>query len=332
VRNENWDPETDEYRPAYPDKIVMKFGVDSSVIDQRIIRDSGEDQQAASRDAIQPANLAAVFNDDRLKDRRADVLDAYSYYYAVNMNKLPNLKHRQAIAAALDRAQLIQVAGGKFAGETADGVIKPNLPADYAESGMWTDLLGAEIPDTGDPEYAKQLIEESGEPMPPVRFDYSQTPEHDKEAAAAVTSLEKAGIKVTPNPIEPGQYYSIVFDPEKAGELMWSGWGPDWPNASTVIPELFSQEGGFNLSQVKDDEFDARVLDAKTDTDRDSQSAKWKELNKEAMQQVWAIPTLFARTQTMAGSKVRSASGEDGNVYVWAPYSSWSYADLYVVP
>jgi ABC-type oligopeptide transport system substrate-binding subunit len=99
-----------------------------------------------------------------------------------------------------------------------------------------------------------------------------------------------------------------------------------------VIPELFSQEGGFNLSQVKDDEFDARVLDAKTDTDRDSQSAKWKELNKEAMQQVWAIPTLFARTQTMAGSKVRSASGEDGNVYVWAPYSSWSYADLYVVP
>ena len=55
------------------------------------------------------------------------------------------------------------------------------------------------------------------------------------------------------------QYYSIVFDPEKAGELMWSGWGPDWPNASTVIPELFSQEGGFNLSQVVDDEFDAKV-------------------------------------------------------------------------
>ena len=45
-----------------------------------------------------------------------------------------------------------------------------------------------------------------------------------------------------------------------------------------------------------------------------------------------AIPTLFGRTQTMAGSKVRAASGEGHNVYVWAPYSSWSYADLYVVP
>jgi peptide/nickel transport system substrate-binding protein len=333
VRNENWDPATDDYRGAYPDKIVVKFGLDPTVIDQRIMRDAGDDARTTTfGDSIQAANLAAVFNDPRMADRRTDEFDAYVYYYAVNVSKLPNLKHRQAIAAALDRSQIRTIVGGKYAGELADGVIKPNLPADYAESGMWTDLLGAEIPDTGDPEYAKQLIEESGEPMPPVRFDYSQTPEHDKEAAAAVTSLEKAGIKVTPNPIEPGQYYSIVFDPEKAGELMWSGWGPDWPNASTVIPELFSQEGGFNLSQVKDDEFDARVLDAKTDTDRDSQSAKWKELNKEAMQQVWAIPTLFARTQTMAGSKVRSASGEDGNVYVWAPYSSWSYADLYVVP
>jgi peptide/nickel transport system substrate-binding protein len=330
VRNENWDPESDPYRPAYPDKIVMKFGVDSSVIDQRIIRDSGEDQQAASRDAIQPANLAAVFNDDRLKDRRADVLDAYSYYYAVNMNKLPNLKHRQAIAAALDRAQLIQVAGGKFAGETADGVIKPNLPADYAESGMWTGLLGAEIPDEGDPEYAKQLIEESGEPMPTVQFDYGITPVREKEAAVVVSSLEKAGIKVKPNGIEVGQYYSIVFDPEKAGELMWAGWGPDWPNASTVIPELFTPAGGFNLSQVDDKAFNDEVQTAKENVDRAAQSEQWKELNKKAMEQVWAIPTRFGRSQGIAGSKVKSESGEGGNVYFWSPYTSWPYTDMYV--
>ena len=40
VRNENWDP-SDPYRPAYPDKIVVKFGLDPSVIDQRLIQDSG---------------------------------------------------------------------------------------------------------------------------------------------------------------------------------------------------------------------------------------------------------------------------------------------------
>ena len=78
-----------------------------------------------------------------------------------------------------------------------------------------------------------------------------------------VASLAKAGIKVKPNPIEVGQYYSIVFDPDKAGHIMWAGWGPDWPNASTVIPELFTPAGGFNLSQVDDKDYTAKVQEAK---------------------------------------------------------------------
>jgi len=195
---------------------------------------------------------------------------------------------------------------------------------------MWTGLLGQEIPDSGDPEFAKQLIEESGEPMPEIQFDYGITPTREKEAAVVVSSLEKAGIKVKPNGIEVGQYYSIVFDPEKAGELMWAGWGPDWPNASTVIPELFTPAGGFNLSQVDDKAFSDEVQTAKENVDRAAQSEQWKELNKKAMEQVWAIPTRFGRSQGIAGSKVKSESGEGGNVYFWAPYTSWPYTDMYV--
>lgn len=330
-RNDSWDPESDSYRPAYPDKIVVKFGLDPSVIDQRLIQDSGPDQQTTTLgDSVQSANLAAVFKDDRFKDRRVDEFDAYSYYYAVNVSKLPNLKHRQAIAVALDRAQIRTIQGGTFGGDLADGVIKPNLPDDYAPSGMWTDMFGQEVADTGDPELAKKLIEESGETMPTIQFDYADTPERGKEAASMVASLGKAGIKVKPNPIEAGQYYSIVFDPDKAGEVMWSGWGPDWPNASTVVPELFTPPGGFNLSQVDDKAFSAKVQEAKINTDRAAQAEQWKALNKEAMQNVWAIPTLFGRSQGLAGSKVHSASGENGNLYYWAPFTSWPYADMYL--
>ena len=59
---------------------------------------------------------------------------------------MPNLEHRKAIAVAMDRAQLRTVAGGEYAGDLGDGVIKPNLPADYAPSGMFTGLLGQEVP------------------------------------------------------------------------------------------------------------------------------------------------------------------------------------------
>jgi len=331
VRNENWSQETDDFRGAYPDQIQIKFGIEPAVRDQRIIRESGDDANAtALGDSLDPASLSTIFNDDRYADRRVDALDAYAYYYAVDSQKIPNVKHRQAIAAALDRAQIIKVSGGDFAGEIGDGVIKPNLPQDYAPSGLWTDLLGQEIPDSGDPEYAKQLIEESGEPFPEdFCFNYS-TPTRDDEAAVVKQSLEAAGINVELKPLEAGQYYSIVFDPEKGCPLMWAGWGPDWPNASTIIPELFTQAGGFNLSRVDDKDWEARVQEAKENTDREAQSAQWKELNKEAMQNAWAIPTRFGRSQGIAGSNVKSASGEDGKIYFWGPFTSWPYADLYL--
>jgi len=329
-RNESWDPETDTYRPAYPDKIVVKFGLEASVIDQRMIADSGADQQTLTPDSIEPASLATVFGGDQYAERRTNELDPYVRYIVINTKRVPNLDHRKAIAAALDRKQLQTIAGGDFAGDLGDGVIKPNLPADYAPSGMFESLLGEAIPPEGNPEFAKTLLEQSGEPLETLQYDYPQTPTNDQGAAAIVASLGKVGIKVKPNPIEAGQFYAIVFDPDKEGHLVSAGWGPDWSNASTVIPELFTPSGGFNLSQADDKAFNEKVDVARGETDRDAQSEQWKELNKEAMANVWVVPTRFGREQRLAGSKVKAASGKDGQVYIWAPYGSWSYGDLYV--
>jgi peptide/nickel transport system substrate-binding protein len=321
VRNENWSEDHDDLRPAYPDRIVYQFGLDPSVIDQRLIADSGDDQYALGL-GLQPASLATVFADDpRFQDRRFDGYDPYVRYFAINTELVPNLQHRQAIAVAWPRAEWLTIAGGDFAGDLADGVIKPNLAADYEESGMWTDLLGRDIPDNGDPEYARQLIEESGEPMPTLTIDYPQTPTNDRSVGALVTAFESAGITVRPNPLEPGSYYGFVLDPSRQGHLNSAGWGPDWLNASTVIPELFGSNGGFNLSRWS--EFDAQIEDARTTADRDEQAEKWKDLNRQAMAQVLVVPTRFGKAQRLWGSRV-------GGAYLWAPYGSYPYAQLYV--
>ncbi len=331
VRNENWDKASDDYRGAHPDRIVVKFGLDSAVIDQRLIADAGEDNFALTfGDTVQPASLATVFGSDRFKDRRTNELDPFVRYIAINLDKVPNLDHRRAIAVAMDRAQLRTTAGGKFAGDLGDGVVKPNLPKDYEPSGMWTGLLGQDVPDTGDPEYAKQLVANSGEPMPTLVYDYPQTDVNDKGAASIVASLGKAGIKVRPNPIEAGQFYGIVLDRAKEGHLVLAGWGPDWSNASTVIPELFTANGGFDLSHAGDKEFTAKSSQAKAELDRDAQATLWKELNKQAMEQVWVVPTRFGRDQRLGGSSVKSATGKGNNIYLWAPFGSWPFGDLYV--
>ncbi|MGN6612528.1 MAG: ABC transporter substrate-binding protein [Angustibacter sp.] len=329
-RNPSWSSATDSYRPAYPDKVVLKFGLEQSVIGQRMQADAGEDQTAIMREGLDTASLTAVFNDPRFEKRRVDALDPYVRYIAINVTKVPNLKHRQAILAAADRAAIRTIAGGAFAGDLADGIIKPNLSADYAASGLWDSLLGDKVPDTGNPELAKKLIAESGEPMPPLTFDYGKTPDTDKQAASLQKSLSRAGIKLKLNPIEAGQFYSTVLDPAKEHELARAGWGPDWLNASTVIPELFTPSGGFNLSRANDKAFNEKVKAAKAETDRAKQAEMWKALNKEAMAQAWLMPTLLTRIQRLAGSKVGTAHGDGGKIYVWSPYGSWAYADLYV--
>jgi peptide/nickel transport system substrate-binding protein len=326
-RNENWDPATDEYRPAYPDKIVVKFGLEASVIDQRMIQDSGADQQTLTPDPIEPASLATVFGDDRFADRRTNELDPYVRYIVVNVDRVPNLEHRKAIAAAMDRAQLRTIAGGEYAGDLADGVIKPNLPTDYAPTGWETDLFGEAIPPEGNPDLAMRLIAESGEPMPDLTWDYPQTPTRDQEAAIIIDSYALAGINVTANPITT-RYYSTIFS-DAAHEFGWAGWGPDWPNASTIIPPLFTDKGGWNLSRVgsvaADEDFVGQVATALGTLDRTEQAGEWQDLNKEAMLRAYVIPTTFGRTQVLKGTNIFP-------LYQWAPYGSWAYAEVYVTP
>ena len=322
VRNDKWSQASDSYRKAYPDSWEVDLGLDPAVIDQRLISGAAGDQASIST-GLTPASLPIVFNDPKFATRRFSELDPYVRYLAINVKKVPNLKIRQAIMVAMDREAYQTNSGGKFAGDLADGVIKPNIGVDYAPTGLWDGLLGKTIPATGDPEYAKQLIAESGEAAPTITYDFANTPTNAKGAAIVIASLGKAGITVKPNPIEAGQFYGIVFDPKKAHELIRAGWGVDWPNASTVIPELFTPAGGFNLSEVDDKAFTAASDAAKIELDRAKQATMWQDLNKKAAESAYTIPMLFGKDNRLPGEKI-------GNGYLWPAYGSWPYGDMYV--
>lgn len=331
VRNENWDQASDPIRTALPDKWEVDFGIDPKIMDQRLMASNGPDATALMYGNVQPENLATIFQDPQTvnpqyQGRAWSAFDPYSIYYFINVQKVKNEKVRQAMAVALDRQALLLNAGGQFAGVLADGVIKPNIGQDYAETGWATDLFGEAIPPEGNPDLAKKLIQESGASAADlsIGFNYATSPVNEQAAAIVKSSLEKAGFKVTPKPLEPGSYYSVVFDPEKAAETGTGGWGPDWPNASTVIPPLFTQEGGWDLSQVDDPAFNQKVKDAQTELDRATQAKMWQDLNKEAMQHAWVIPTRFNTAQVIAGNKL---GGVD---YQWPPYGSWDYSQIYV--
>jgi peptide/nickel transport system substrate-binding protein len=335
VRNPNWSQASDPYRHPYPDQWEVDFGLDLKVIDQRLIQSSGNDQTAIAYAGMQPENLATVFSDPKttlpaFAGRAVSAYDVYTRYLWLNVQKVPNLMIRQALAAALDRSAMKKNLGGDFYGDYADGSVKPNIGADYAPTGMWDTLLGEKIPDTGDPAYAKTLIAKSGVAAPTITYNYPDTPVQGKQAAIIQSSLQAAGFTVKLAPIPSGSYYSTVFDPTKAGDLGYGGWGADWPNASTVIPDLFTQKGGWDLSQVDDSAFNAEVLAAASETDRAKQSKDWQALNTETMKNVWLIPTFFGLSQDLVGTKLATAHGTNGALYLWGPYGSKPYGDFYV--
>ena len=90
-----------------------------------------------------------------------------------------------------------------------------------------------------------------------------------------------------------------------------------------VSAAIFTQKGGWDLSQLDDAAFNQKVEAAQVELDRAKQATAWQDLNKDAALNMYVIPTFFGLSQTLAGTKV-------GPIYRWPAYGSWPYGEMYV--
>jgi peptide/nickel transport system substrate-binding protein len=266
-----------------------------------------------------------VFDDRRLAGRRYDGPNGYVDYLAINTARLPDVRQRQAIAAALDVAALNTATGGDLTGPRADGLISPALGPDYQPTGLWDGLLGEKIGAHGDPSYARALIARSGRPMPTLSYDYIQSSTAEHAASIVVSSLARAGITVTPHPLSPGGYYATVRDPKTAGDLMAGAAGPDWNTASTIVADLLTPSGTLNLSEYDDAGTNRQVQRGQAELDRSARARQWAALNRAAMERALAVPLRFEHSQALVGSRV-------GGAYSWAPCGCLPFGALWVKP
>jgi len=333
VRNKMWSKASDPFRTPYPDEVIIQFGLDEEVIDQIMLEDTIP--TAINFGGPLPTNRDKFFNDPALKNRRMNNSDPYSNYVAFNVKAMPCIEIRQAMYYSRDAKALLDYAGGPtYAGSYATGVISPLVATDYAP----TKVVGPGSPDfmpEGNIPKAKALMEVAKTKCP---ADYKKATEDgitiDARQSVALNdtipinqaAYARAGIKVNYNIIKSG-YYSTVMNPAKQKDMSGSGWGADWANASTVIPELFASFGGFNLSQNTADPaykaFEDKVNIAMKTTDRKKQAAMWKELDAYAMKQFWVLPTVFGKAQEVWGSQL-------SNVFFWVPQGNPAYGKIWI--
>lgn len=336
VRNSAWKRSSDTFRTPFPDDIVVRFGLAEDVRDQIILED--QIPNTVNLDGLQPTNNRAFFEDPKRAKQRMNVFDPYVRYAAMNVSKgkMDCLDIRKAVFFAINTQALIDLSGGLvYYGVPGDNPIKPVLGLDYAKT--TGNIHDPNWKITGNPEYAKSLVEGAKSKCPDnykkatvdgIVWDIAQSATNQKASQLITDALKAAGIVIKFNFIPSGQYYSTVLNPAKQNDISSAGWGADWANASTVIPELFTKEGGFNLSQNWDDPAYAafkKISDAgKNETNRAKQAALWKQGAQYVMDQYWIIRPIFGKGQFQWGSKV-------GGVYYWEPQGTFGFGGLYVM-
>ncbi|MGN6251988.1 MAG: ABC transporter substrate-binding protein [Marmoricola sp.] len=265
VRNTNYDAKTDnpEIRKALPDKIIFDIGKTSETITQLLISDSGPAKTGATGQSIPPTFYSQITGN--VANRAVNVKSPFVDYLVPNFKTMTNPKVRQALAMATDAQGWITAGGGEKAYSPAKSIVNP------AVVGYQPNPAFKDIPLSGDPAGAKKLLQSAGVKMPyPITFTYPATDTSNKQAAALKQTWDKAGFNTTLDGVaDQNTYYTDIQKADQKADVIWAGWGADWPSAITVTAPLFDsrpnltpQNNGQDYGRYKSDAFNKLVDEA----------------------------------------------------------------------
>jgi peptide/nickel transport system substrate-binding protein len=323
-RNPHWDPATDPIRNAFPDKWHMEFGVQSQNSTERFLADTGRDKTAMTfHNAVAPERVQEVLNNPGAMERSVRGLTPFTTFYNINTKRITDLKVRQAIIKAWPSKQAQLISGGEVnTGQIATTVMSPTVLGYEA-----FDLYGMRAKPTGDPEAAKKLLLEAGQPYPTLVYAYNQTPTQEKITVAIKDALTKAGFKVVAKPLNPATYYDAIGPVDNKYDIYWGGWAADWPTGSTAIQPLFDgrliADNASNYSHLDVPEINSGIDAANAVADPVEAGKAWAALDRKIMEQAAIVPEYYQTYFGLYGSGLGGVefdpiSGEQYplNVYV----------------
>ncbi len=306
VRNTFWDKKTDKVRGAFPEKIVVTEGLDPTTIDQRLLADSAQDQTAVDFDTtLAPESIPQAMSNPSARARTVTGFDGFSRYLAINTKKVTNLKVRQAIEYAVNKETYRTARGGASAGAYLSSNIVPTTPG-FKKFNLYP------APPQGDPAKAKQLLQSAGVTNLKLNLATTNVGKGITSAVAVQAALKLAGITVNIQQLDAATYYTQIGVTAKEPDLVFAGWGPDWPSASTVLPPLFDgrqikPQGNQNFAQLNDPKLNAEMDRISAITDTAKQAVEWGNLDEAIMKQAPVVPLIAGKAIIMHGSKVNGA-------------------------
>ncbi|MFV0384223.1 ABC transporter substrate-binding protein [Paracoccus sp. (in: a-proteobacteria)] len=312
VRNPSWNADSDPLRSAYVDEIEMVLGMQADGIMQQL--QSG-DADLAYDINIPPAILAMLTTtgDEKLVSMSAGntnflVINTVSDN---NGGALKDLRVRQALNYAVDKAAIVQQWGGPTVAEPVNGIFGIGVLGYHPFS------LYPTPEDKGDPDKAKALLAEAGFPDGlTLKMPYRNK---DLEVATAQTlqaSLARAGIKLELTPVTAADYYSkFMTNPANTRDGIWDiapvGWTPDWVGgaARSVFQPQFTFDGTHQTYNYTDydnpaaNEIAAQAINAASS---DETAALWGQVDEMVMADAPVVPLIANKNPRYHGEAVQN--------------------------
>ena len=306
VRNDQYDESTDttDLRQALPDSIVFNIGQTTETIYDQMIQDSGDAQTSVTSQSVPPPYYNQI--EGPVADRSVNVESPFTYYLLPHFRTeaMKNPAVRQALAVSTNADAYVAAIGGDKSAAVAESIVNPGVVG-FQENPAFSGS------NSGDPEAAKQILEDAGVSMPvKIIYTYPSSETNDKAAAALKDTWDQAGFETTLDGLGD-TYYDVIQKPTKDSDVIWGGWGADWPSAITVTPPLFDSRP--NLTQNSDgqdygaydsDEFNGLVDEAANAADLDAQTAALQQADILLGEDVAYIPLTTTKFYMLYGSKV----------------------------
>ena len=184
-----------------------------------------------------------------------------TYYYGINVDNVPDVNQRRAMALAIDRQSIIdnvaQAGQLPASGFTPEGM--PGFDAINPNS-EW-------LPASGDMERAKQLMEQVPNPVKDITLVINDAPGHREIAVAVQDMWSDLGIDVEIQQQEWAQFLEALGPPPaKTTDAYRLGWIGDFVDAFNFL-ELWRCDSGNNNTNYCNKDYDALVAQARNTPD-----------------------------------------------------------------
>lgn len=293
VRNPVWDSSTDPVRKAYVDKITVNMTVTDRSVGLKQ-QEAGTPSADLCELCVGATDLPGLLSNPGLTVQSEQASNPYIIFNTQSPNNngaLGKVEVRQALSYALNRAHLLQVAGGTRLNVALTHVLPAQIHGSKA-----IDLY------PNNPDKGKQMLSDAGASNLSLKFLYRPSSVSSKKMFQVVQQdLGAIGVKVSGVPAQDADFYTKYLqkpDSAKAGQwdLSLAGWGPDWYGDAAlsffgplfdgrILPPQSSDFGLFN-----DDTTNACIDKAKNATSTAEANTTWGECDQDVMKAAAFFP------------------------------------------